>query len=246
MQIGEGVAIALVVDKPSAVGSLEVTILEHSSDEAVEGVSVALSGPSGGNGKTDSNGKAKFPGLQPGTYTVTVEQAEFELRPKTVAVLVGPGASEKLEMSVRRVILSLVLKRMHVKGILKGMSGDKGAIDYGHWWVEIDDAESYGWWPGAQVSLRGTFVGVSGDLNGTARFGGTPTMDPHHGDPAEEMFHPLVANGKPASAIKDCVRAYARGYSGKWSWPWGQNCHSFQEAMMKHCGLKKSGSKKAS
>jgi hypothetical protein len=245
MQIGEGVAIALAIDKPPAMGSLEVTVLERSSDEAVEGVSVTLSGPSGGNAKTDSSGKAQFSGLKPGTYKVAVEQEEFELHPKSVSVVVDPGASEKLEVSVKRIMLTLVLKRLHIENFWQGVRGNKDAVGYGHWWVEIEDVESYGWYPKGGASGVHVFLGVPGELNAVSagpEYDGTPTTDPHGGDSADEMFHPVIVNGKPASAIKDCIRAFAKGYSGKWSWPWGQNCHSFQESMMKHCGLRKSGS----
>jgi hypothetical protein len=92
--------------------------------------------------------------------------------------------------------------------------------------------------------MLGTFTGVPGSLNGQGpRFRGTPTRDPHHGDDAEEMFHPRVTSGKSAGAIKADVRSFASGYSGKWSWPFGQNCHSFQKSLMSKCGLSRSGSK---
>src|SRR4051812_5262019 len=73
---------------------------------------------------------------------------------------------------------------------------------YGHWWFEIDDAslptsESYGWWPERRVDLTGTFAGVAGELNGQTDFRGTPTRDPHHGDDADEEFHPVVLASDP-------------------------------------------------
>lgn len=41
----------------------------------------------------------------------------------------------------------------------------------------------------------------------------------------------------PRSA--NCVRDFANSYSGSWSWPFGQNCHSFQESAMSSCCLER-------
>lgn len=246
-QVGEPVAVSITPPAaPPQKGSLTVTIKEQSSGDPIEGVKVKLSGPGSGEAATDSSGKAQFSGLEPGTYDIALEQDEFELKPAKAAAPVTPGGSDTVEIKVQRVILTLTMKRIHIQGLLKAARGDKSELEYGHWWVEIDGAESYGWWPGGQVGLKGTFMGVPGALNGVPHFaGGSPTRDPHHGDTAEEMFHPRVKSGQAAAAIKTCVRGFAAAYSGKWSWPWGQNCHSFQEAMMKHCKLHKGGSKKA-
>lgn len=245
MQIGEAVAFGPPVN-PAAPGTLEVTVVERFGGESVEGVGVTLVGPSGGSGRTAADGKASFSGLAPGAYVVRLDQPEFELSPPGRVVVVEAGASEKARIRVKRVMLTLVLKRIHIAGLLKALSGDKTELEYGHWWVEIDGSESYGWWPAGQVSIFGTFAGVPGALNGGIGFSGSATRDPHHGDSAEEMFHPVVANGKPAVEVKNCIRAFATGYGGDWSWPWGQNCHSFQEEMMEHCGLRRRGGQKAS
>lgn len=113
---------------------------------------------------------------------------------------------------------------------------------YGHWWFEIDGTESYGWWPKAPVGPYETLAGTEGELNGQSNFGGTATTDPHHGDPADEAFTPVVAatDTRTDGQIKDCLRGFARGYSGEWRWTLGagQNCHTFQEAAMTHCGLR--------
>jgi len=66
----------------------------------------------------------------------------------------------------------------------------------------------------------------------------------HHGDNAEEKFHPAVNSGQNAVQVKNEMRSFAKAYSGSWSYPFGQNCHSFQESMMDHCHLNKFGSKK--
>jgi hypothetical protein len=121
----------------------------------------------------------------------------------------------------------------------------KGSDKYGHWWFEIGNgAESYGWWPKEPVGIRGTLGGVEGELNGQSRFGGTPTLDPHHGESdADETFHPVVDAGdsRTDEEIEDCLRNFANAYSGSWRWTFGagQNCHTFQRAAMKHCKLRK-------
>ena len=125
------------------------------------------------------------------------------------------------------------MKRKHIS--LKG--DDK----YGHWWTELGGGESYGWWPAEPLSTWKTLTGVNGDLNGQAMFGGTPTTDPHDGDPAEEEFHPKVSvcDKRTDDEIKDCIRGFASSYSGEWRWTFGggQNCHTFQESLMSHCDL---------
>ena len=108
---------------------------------------------------------------------------------------------------------------------------------YGHWWIEIDDNESYGWWPKEPVGLKGTLFGVEGGLNGQTHFGGTRTLDPHHGDTSAgvNVFHVFGPQSKDAAV--ESIRDYANFYNGKWSWPAGQNCHSFQKKMLKDLGL---------
>ena len=131
---------------------------------------------------------------------------------------------------------NITMKRKHIHPF--------GEDKYGHWWVEMSN-ESYGWWPKYHVSFWETFTVVEGELNGQTSFGGSPTRDPHHGDSAEESFHPtktaetIDCKCMTCEKIVDCIRDFAKSYSGSWSWPWGQNCHSFQEAMMKKCCLAK-------
>jgi hypothetical protein len=132
----------------------------------------------------------------------------------------------------------ITVKRRHIK--LQKHAADK----YGHWWFELGppDAttESYGWWPKKPVRLTGTFGGVPGDLNGKY-WNGTETMDAHHGDEAEEEFHPYVSadDKRTDDEIVDCLRQFAKSYSGSWQWvfEFGQNCHSFQRDALNHCGL---------
>lgn len=118
-----------------------------------------------------------------------------------------------------------------------------GEDKYGHWWTELG-GESYGWWPkyplgGGLGGLWDTLTGVEGELNGQTSFGGTPTRDPHHGDSGETEFHPRLRGTKTDAQVRDDVRAFARAYHGEWRWTlgWGQNCHTFQKALMAHVGL---------
>ena len=135
---------------------------------------------------------------------------------------------------------------------------------YGHWWIEFD-GESYGWWPKYGVSsIRKTILGVDGKLNGLevlhVKGLASSTRDYHHGDSAHQQFHPKVDTRKffnivnrkleygkgkgiicrcaTEDEIKDSLREFSKAYSGSWSFPWGQNCHSFQKAAMKASCLK--------
>jgi len=80
------------------------------------------------------------------------------------------------------------------------------------------------------------------------------TRDGHHGDSADEEFHPRrkrfgkLKYGSAAGTackcvtedqVKDCLRDFAQQYSGNWSYPWGQNCHRFQKAALRSCCAKK-------
>ena len=135
----------------------------------------------------------------------------------------------------RTVANNIVFKRKNIN-----KSGDD---KYGHWWVEIGD-ESYGWWPAGPVDLWDTLTGVDGALNGQGYFdGGTPTTDPHHGNDADEVFKPYISVSAPdgynCEKAVACISDFANSYSGEWSWPVGQNCHSFQEEMMSECYLEK-------
>jgi len=119
-----------------------------------------------------------------------------------------------------------------------------GEDRYGHWWIEMGN-ESYGWWPEKPLNLKETIIGVNGILNGQGVFeGGTATRDPHHGKPAEEVFHPRIDGSSNCECwtcklAENCIRKFAKGYRGKWSWPLGPNCHTFQKDAMKNCCLKK-------
>lgn len=131
-----------------------------------------------------------------------------------------------------RVLPYITMKRKHIHLT--------GPDKYGHWWTEMDGSESYGWWPKNHVGFIDTLVGVEGELNGVTTFGGTATTDPHHGDAGEEEFHPVLTDGsKTDPTVRAELRRYATSYSGEWRWTfgWGQNCHTFQEGLMASIGL---------
>ncbi len=147
------------------------------------------------------------------------------------------------DVALREVTL-ITMKRKHVNLSRR----DK----YGHWWFEVGDAsdlhsESYGWWPLSSVGTKGTFGGIAGELNGQTTFGGLSTRDPHHGEDADQAFHPFVslADARTDAQIADCLRQFAQAYQGEWRWTLGkgQNCHTFQEEAMRHCGLMKRSAK---
>src|SRR6266849_4709214 len=55
---------------------------------------------------------------------------------------------------------------------------------WGHWWIELDGQESYGWWPTpCPMGWRGALSGSRGCLNGMdGTGGGSATRDAYHGD----------------------------------------------------------------
>jgi RHS repeat-associated protein len=113
-----------------------------------------------------------------------------------------------------------------------------GDDKYGHWWVEIG-SESYGWWPKYGVGISDTILGVAGELNGQTSFAGTPTKDPHHGDRSlgVDVFKLYTKGGKSTMGVISSIKNYASSYSGNWSWPGGQNCHSFQDKFINKLNL---------
>ncbi|MFA0962777.1 hypothetical protein AB9P05_13325 [Roseivirga sp. BDSF3-8] len=117
---------------------------------------------------------------------------------------------------------------------------DLGAEDkYGHWWTNLSPAESYGWWPKNPVGLGDTLFGTDGELNGITSFGGSSTKDPHHGDTTGDEYEVFSDGSKTETQIQADMRSFARAYSGEWRWTfgWGQNCHTFQEDMLKKSNL---------
>lgn len=113
---------------------------------------------------------------------------------------------------------------------------------YGHWWVEVDGRESYGWWPDrCPVGLRAFLLGSRGTLNGlggTCR-GGTLLADPHHLDHADHAFHPTLVVRRTDRQVRAAIRAFAHGYRGGWRWSTKPttNCRTFQLQLLDAAGL---------
>lgn len=236
-QIGEGIAALFGFGGPVEPGSLEVTVVERKSGEPVAGVGITLRGPTGVCSVTGTDGKVRFPELDPGPYWVQASQEQFLTQHGTDSIIVESGEPAALSLRVKRIIQTVTVKRIHIKDLYKALLGDKQGADYGHWWIDIDGTESYGWWPSVGVPGLHALMGVPGQLNGMLLAPGSPTRDLHHDDDGDEEFNPVVINGDSAAVIKECIRTFAAGYSGGWSWPFGQNCHSFQQELMEHCSL---------
>ncbi|MGH9216255.1 MAG: hypothetical protein ACRDZS_08365 [Acidimicrobiales bacterium] len=113
---------------------------------------------------------------------------------------------------------------------------------YGHWWVELDGVESYGWWPAAGVGLRMFLLGGAGRMNGVGGrwAGGSATRDPHHGDRADHTFHPILTVRTSDWQVRRDIRAFVEGFDGGWRWSLRRpsaNCRSFQLALFHAVGL---------
>lgn len=110
---------------------------------------------------------------------------------------------------------------------------------YGHWWVELDGVESYGWWPARRPVTFATFIlGGKGALNGTRRR--ASRSDPHHGDSGHHQFHPLLVVRKSDWQVRRDIRRFARHFRGDWRWSLRRpsaNCRSFQFALFDAVGL---------
>lgn len=109
---------------------------------------------------------------------------------------------------------------------------------FGHWWIEVDGVESYGWWPGlCPLRLRHFFLGGGGALNGTggACAGGNRSRDPHHLESAHYEFHPVLTARKSDRRVRAEVRAFAAAFNGGWRWstkPETDDCRTFQLRLM--------------
>lgn len=116
---------------------------------------------------------------------------------------------------------------------------------WGHWWIELDGQESYGWWPTpCPMGWRGAMLGSRGCLNGMgAGTEGTATRDAYHGDEPDHSFHPTLVLAKSDDQLRADIRAFAHSYVGgfRWQWWWlkgpAQNCRTFQQEMFETVGL---------
>jgi hypothetical protein len=107
---------------------------------------------------------------------------------------------------------------------------------YGHWWLELDGEESYGWWPArVPLGVTGIVRGTSGVLNGLGvTSDGTPTRDPNHGLLADYQFHPMLIRARSDDDVRAAIRAFAASFAGGWRWSTRptMNCRLFQLALM--------------
>lgn len=111
---------------------------------------------------------------------------------------------------------------------------------YGHWWLEVDEDESYGWWPTGSVGLVSTIRGTTGVLNGLgSTSGGTGTRDPNHGLPADYDFAPHLTVRRSDDEVRQLIRGFAADFSGQWKWSTRptMNCRLFQLALFDSIGL---------
>ncbi len=106
---------------------------------------------------------------------------------------------------------------------------------YGHWWVELDGAESYGWWPGrSPLRTRDLLLGSPGALNGVGpALGGSPPRDPYHGLPGDYEFHPVLVAERTDAEVRHAMRRFAMAFRGEWRWSTrpAMNCRLFQLAL---------------
>lgn len=116
---------------------------------------------------------------------------------------------------------------------------------YGHWWVELDDGESYGWWPvSVPLRLRDLVRGTDGVLNGVGLLGmkGSWSRDPNHGQPAVHAFHPVLQVVKSDEQVRHEIGRFARAYRTRWRWHWSSRrhagtCRGFQDDLCTAVGL---------
>ena len=113
----------------------------------------------------------------------------------------------------------------------------------GHWWIEMDGVESYGWWPARRpVGLRVFLFGTRGTLNGGRVFpdGRRSARDPHHLDAATHEFHPRLLVRKSDRQVRAEIRTFAESFDSKWRWsarPTTRDCRRFQLALFDAVGL---------
>jgi hypothetical protein len=116
---------------------------------------------------------------------------------------------------------------------------------YGHWWIEVDDRESYGWWPASvPLGVRDLLKGTDGILNAMGLLGlrGTWHRDPNHGQAAVHVFHPVLTVAKSDDRVREDIRSFAHGYRARWRWHWTSTrasgtCRAFQDELLVAVGL---------
>lgn len=106
---------------------------------------------------------------------------------------------------------------------------------YGHWWVELDGTESYGWWPAKAAGIVRLVRGSDGVLNG----GASRTVDPNHGLPGDHEFHPVLTRHRSDDEVRASIRSMAQSFAGEWRWSTrpSMNCRLFQLALFDAIGI---------
>ena len=149
----------------------------------------------------------------------------------TATIAAVPASDPLLHRGVPRTVSFVTVKR---NVPLTGRS-------YGHWWVEVDSDESYGWWPGrCPLGLAGIIRATAGVLNGMGvTSDGTPSRDPHHGLLADYEFHPVLVKDLCDDEIRSAMRGFAASFQGGWRWSVRptMNCRLFQLALLDAAGL---------
>ena len=149
--------------------------------------------------------------------------------------LVDPGPDVATTYGAPRSLLYVKIKR----------DNTSWRILYGHWWLELGDDESYGWWP-ATIPLRARdlVLGTDGVLNGVGLLGmkGSWSRDPNHGQPAVHAFHPVLQVVKSDEQVSQDIRRFARAYRTRWRWHWSSRhhagtCRGFQDDLFTAVGL---------
>ena len=140
------------------------------------------------------------------------------------------GAPSDVELMAPRQLDFITVKR---NAALAGRS-------YGHWWIEVDGIESYGWWPARSVRVDRLFRGVPGVLNGLGdQPGGSPTRDPNHGLLADHEFHPVLTRPCGDDDVRLAIRTFASTFEGEWRLSTRQcvNCRIFQLLLFDAVGI---------
>lgn len=116
---------------------------------------------------------------------------------------------------------------------------------YGHWWIEVDGTESYGWWPArSPLRTRDVLLGGAGVLNGAettieAGARGGANRDPNHGLTADYEFNPILVTPRTNDDVRHSIRTFATSFEGRWRWSTRptMNCRLFQLALFEAAGM---------
>jgi hypothetical protein len=132
------------------------------------------------------------------------------MSPDRARFAIHPDQTLKLNIKVRRVLTTVVMKRIEMRGIFKAATGDKSELNTDTGGSRSMASRALAGGPPAGIHRRpsAAFQACS-----TGReVGGTATRDPHHGDPADEEFSPSVLNGKSAADIKKSIADFSIGF----------------------------------